>query len=87
MIELTPEQQQIIKHTVGLDNPSRHPRKKGDFYRNRFCAGEKHGEYPILKSLCDLGLMDHTEPQELFGADMIFYLTEAGLEVAKTYEK
>ena len=81
-MELTKGQIEVIKHTVGLD---RTPKQPKGFYRNRFSAGVNHFEYPILKSLVDLGLMEHSEPQEMFGGDMMFYLTIEGLKLAKTY--
>lgn len=81
-MELTKEQIDIIKHTVGLD---RTPKQPKGFYRNRFSASVNHFEYPILKSLVDLGLMEHSAPQESFGGDMMFYLTVEGLKLAKTY--
>ena len=81
-MELTKQQVNTIKHTVGLDiNPSQ---PKG-FYRNRFYANEKHFEYPILKSLISLGLMEHSEPQEMFNNNMMFSLTQNGLKIAKIY--
>jgi hypothetical protein len=81
-MELTQKQIDIIKHTVGLNNTPKQP--KG-FYRNRFSASITHTEYPILKSLVDLKLMEHSAPQEMFGGDMMFSLTIEGLKLAKTY--
>jgi hypothetical protein len=81
-MELTQKQIDIIKHTVGLD---RTPKQPKGFYRNRFSASVNHTDYPLLKSLVELGLMEHSKPQEMFGGDMMFYLTIDGLRLAKTY--
>jgi hypothetical protein len=81
---LTQKQIDIIKITVGLDVTPVQP--KG-FYKNKFIASEFHYEYPILKVLVDMGLMEHTPPDANFNGEMIFSLTIEGLKLAKTYSK
>jgi hypothetical protein len=81
---LTQKQIDIIKITVGLDVTPYQP--KG-FYKNKFLANEYHYEYPVLKSLVDLGLMEHSKPDKNFNDEMLFSLTLEGLKIAKTYSK
>jgi hypothetical protein len=82
MEELTQKQIDVIKHTVGLDRVSKQP--KG-FYRNRFFANEDHQDYSTLSSLVELDIMVHLKADEMFGGNMMFYLTPKGLKLAKTY--
>lgn len=83
-MNITQKQIQLIKITVGLDVTPSQP--KG-FYKNKFIASEYHYEYPDLKTLVDMGLMEHTAPDDNFNGEMIFSLTLQGLKLAKTYSK
>jgi len=79
---LTAVQLNLMKHSLGLDDSKKieNFKKTKDSYRNRFCAGEKHSDYPNLKVLCDMKLMDHSEPLESIGGIMYFYVTDKGIE-------
>jgi len=81
---LSQKQIDIIKITVGLDVTPSQP--KG-FYKNKFLASEYHYEYPVLMSLVDLKLMEHSKPNDNFNGEMLFSLTLEGLKIAKTYSK
>ena len=82
-LQLTSNQLQLLKHSLGLDYVDQKKintfKKTKDSYRNRFCAGESHDDYPNLKVLCDIGIMAHSEPQEMLAGDMYFYVTEKGI--------
>ena len=79
-LSLNPSQLNLLKHSLGLDDQKQIKafKKKKESYRNRFCAGEKHSDYPNLKILCDLKIMDHSAPQENMRGDMFFYVTDEG---------
>jgi len=83
-LALTAKHLDVLKHSLGIDYAKQKIiddfKEKKESYRNRFCAGEGHADYPILKSLCDMEIMDHSAPQESLGGDMYFYVTDKGIK-------
>lgn len=68
----------VVSHSLGISVAScqRSKRKRDkklpdDFYRNYFNASEGHSDMPILKALCERGLMFQ-------GAPDYYHVTEAG---------
>jgi len=59
------EQFKVVGHSLGINtyHAKLSERKKDkklpeEFYRNYYCAGEPHGNYPILESLVEKGYME-----------------------------
>lgn len=73
---LTPEQQHILLHTLGLD-------WKREPYRNYFVACPGHDDLPHLEALVAAGLMEQRRrPGFLPEDDAVFSTTDAGRELA-----
>jgi hypothetical protein len=70
MRDLTPEEHDLLRHTLGLSRAK-------ESYRNYFCAGPDHDELPVITTLIEPGAMkaSHTING---GRDTIFKATEAG---------
>ena len=72
--QLTDEERHIMEHATGWE--SRQP-----LYRNYFVTGEGTPDYPVVKKLCERGLMRQTRgPSEISGGMPIFAVTDAGIE-------
>lgn len=69
---LTPEQIQILQHTLGAD--SRYKKSQWGF-RNQYCTRPDDIE---LNKLVDMGLMNKGPASKLLGGDCYFWATEAG---------
>lgn len=72
-MELTKEQEHILRHSLGADSD-----RPG--YRNHFVSGEGTTDWPILQQLVELGLMI-SRPYQLAQNDTIFHVTENGQEL------
>lgn len=82
---MTKRQLEIVGHSLGINvyHAKRSKRKSDkrlpkDFYRNRFCAGESHDDYPVLKELERLGFMKIGSAIN-GGKDFLWYVTESGI--------
>ena len=90
-IELTKEEIKIMLHMIGYDNIQKHRRKKylktGDYYRNRFIAGDGHDDNPILFSLMEKGVVERFEyPLCNDAVSWCYWLNESGLQFIKNYQ-
>ena len=75
--ELTERERHIAEHTTGW--LSRWP-----LYRNHFCAGPSHDDWPTIQGLIERGLMRVSrEPSSLSGGDTVFCVTAIGIAVLK----
>lgn len=73
----TPQQIDLLHHTLGLRVDRREP------YRNYFVAGPGHHDMPDLEALESLGLMTRTRtPAFCNQSDIVFCTTEAGRALA-----
>lgn len=75
MDEVSQLELEILLHSLGLNHEDvREP------YRNYFVAGDGHSDMPLLKSLCDKGLMRREDrtPGFLEASDGLFLVTDAG---------
>ena len=70
----------IMKHTVGLDN---NPKQKGEFYRNRYIIKGCGDPFDSIIRLTNLGMMKAGEITN--DNDIVFYLTEKGLETVRKF--
>ena len=77
--EITHQEFTILGHCLGIHPYSaKLSRKKKDkklpeeFYRNYFCAGEKHSDLPILLTLQNKGFVEQRE------GTWYFHVTELG---------
>jgi hypothetical protein len=72
---MTPEQLQIIQHSLGVDQYG-----QGRQYRNHFVTEQTGRDGAICESLCAYGLMerDNRFPNELSGGSDCYHVTEAG---------
>ena len=66
MPEITNAHDDIMRHSLGHTG-----------YRNRFCAGQGHVDMPLLKDLCEAGLMAVGGTINK-GTSTLYYVTEAG---------
>lgn len=69
---MTECQIELGRHALGLPNP----RKTS--YRNHFCAGVSHSDYPHWMAMVKDGNATHRSGNQLSGGDDIFWLTKAG---------
>lgn len=68
----------ILRHALGLNYS-----KTSD--RNRFVTGEGSTDYETCQELVEEGLMKRFGPNELFGGDYCYVVTDAGkLEAMRT---
>jgi hypothetical protein len=65
----------ILRHSLGL-NYGREP------YRNHFVTGEGSTDYPHCKALVEAGLMTRQKGGALTGGDDVFFVTDAGKQIA-----
>lgn len=74
MSELTSEEKHVLEHSTGW--LSREP-----LFRNHFCAGPGHSDYPTIEALIGRGLMRVArQPSELSGGDFVYAVTASGIE-------
>jgi len=66
----------LARHALGLDG------KRKESYRNRFVAGESHGDYGAWMDMCKKGLAVRIDNRATFGGDWLFVLTRDGAEQA-----
>jgi hypothetical protein len=75
--EVTDRERHILEHSTGW--LSRWP-----LYRNHFCAGPSHDDWPTIQALIERGLMKVSrEPSELSGSDTVFCVTAIGIAALK----
>jgi hypothetical protein len=73
----TPYQISLLHHTLGLSEQRR------ESYRNHFVAGHGHSDMRHLEALEQAGFMERrATPKFLDTGDIVFAVTDAGLEVA-----
>lgn len=70
-MNLTENQIEIIRHTIGLDRSSRS-------YRNRYIASAGHHNFDDLESLVKCGAMEKYDGSGLFGKSSIYIATKSG---------
>lgn len=77
--EITEHEFKILGHCLGIDpKTNKLSKKKKDkklpeeFYRNYFCAGEKHSDLPTLLTLQNKGFIEQRE------GTWYFHVTELG---------
>lgn len=74
---MTPEQQELARHALGLDG------RRGMSYRNRFVTGPGCTDYPTWMEMVHAGLAVRRDGAKLpFGGDDLFHLTRDGAEAA-----
>lgn len=71
MMTMNIEQQDILRHALGLGRSDRE-------YRNHFVTGPGSTDYPHCEALVKAGFMTRREGSELSGGDLIYLVTEAG---------
>lgn len=77
MTKPTPEQLDILQHTIGVRADMRVP------YRNRYLAGPGHHANAHLEALVLAGLMTKREPPKFCDpTDVLYMCTEAGQQAA-----
>ena len=74
MSDLTKNQIDILKHTVGFDSGT-------PFYRNHFVAGEGHYDMPDIKILVEADMMIERKAPSWMNDDPVFLVTEKGKEL------
>lgn len=82
---------EILGHSLGVNlYHAKQSGKKNDkklpkeFYRNRFCAGEGHDDFPTLQSLEKMGYM--AQGQKINeGRDTLWFVTEEGKKRLREY--
>lgn len=80
MIDIEPEQIEILRHALGLRLGARE-------FRNHFVTGPGSVDYPHCETLVEAGLMTRREGTALSGGDQVYYVTEAGKAVARKQAK
>jgi hypothetical protein len=78
---MTPEQLQILQHSLGLDQYGQCEMRDGYYPRNYFCAGYNDAE--TCRSLVALGYMAEYQASELTGGDPLFRVTKQGENAVK----
>lgn len=74
---MTPEQRELARHALGFPNKTRKS------YRNHFCAGKDHRDYPEWMKMVENDLAKrHEGNYSLTGGDFVFILTTYGAELA-----
>lgn len=71
---MTPEQIQILQHSLGADEYGR-----GTRWRNHFCTGEGSDDHPHCMALVEQGFMTRRAAVKLYGGDDLFHVTDAGI--------
>ena len=67
----------VMEHATGW-------RSKRPLYRNHFCAGPDHEDWPVLQELCVRGLMRVSMSAEpALGGQSVFTVTEQGIAKLK----
>ena len=86
-LPLSFEQVEILGHSLGVNvlhakNSTKKKDKKlpKEFYRNRFCAGEDHDDFPTLQSLEKMGYMAQFAKINS-GRDTLWYVTDEGIKI------
>lgn len=69
---MTKNQTELARHALGL------PNKQHTSYRNHFCAGSGHSDYPEWIAMVEQGDASHRKGNDLSGGDDIFWLTAKG---------
>lgn len=75
---MSPEQLQILRHSLGLDQAG-----NGHAYRNHYVTGEGSTDHPVCMELVEGGFMEKRRPSELTGGDDLFILTAFGKAAAR----
>ena len=70
---MTPNQLQILQHSLGLDQYG-----QGRMYRNYFCSGDGCDPDPHCKALVELGFMGIYRKRAFCENCTDYYVTEAG---------
>ena len=73
---MTENQRELARHALGL------PNKQRTSYRNHFCAGAGHSDYPEWVVMVEQGDATHRNGSDLSGGDDVFCLTEKGANSA-----
>ena len=73
---MTEKQRELARHALGLPNKTR------TSYRNHFCAGAEHSDYPEWVAMVEQGDAIHREGSVLSGGDDWFWLTDKGAMAA-----
>ncbi|KIJ00446.1 hypothetical protein ST27_10110 [Xanthomonas phaseoli pv. phaseoli] len=73
MRDLTPEELDVLRHSLGTGENGRNPS-----YRNHFVTGEGSTDHPTCMQLVDLGLMQRRSGNALSGGDDVFTVTATG---------
>lgn len=73
---MSPEQRNLARHTLGLDNPD----AKGRSYRNRFYANRGHQSWDPLHDMVGEGWMNLEDTPN--GKQTLFWLTTRGAMLA-----
>lgn len=73
---MTDRQLELARHALGLRNG------KKVSYRNFFCAGREHQDWPDWYAMWIAGFAHHRIHVPHFGGDDIFHLTRKGAEAA-----
>jgi hypothetical protein len=69
---MTSSQRSIARHMLGLPNRQRRS------YRNRFCAGEGHDDYPTLLAMMEAGYLGRVAAKRMRTVEDMWFLTEEG---------
>lgn len=84
---MTDKELGIAGHTLGINvyhakrsKLKRDKKLPKEFYRNFFCGGEGHHDYPTLVSLEQKGYMERGES---FDKQTVFWVTDAGKDAFK----
>jgi len=82
-MELTDTHLHILRHSLGLNSKG-----YGYPYRNIFCAGPGHRDYPTLKDLVQSGhmVLGSTQSNAFSSGSEFYHVTEKGLTVAQVQE-
>lgn len=76
MTPITKNQQDILRHALGIEQARRE-------YRNHFVTGPGSDDYADCESLVAAGLMIKRAGSVLSGGDPIYLVTDAGRAVAR----
>jgi hypothetical protein len=73
---MTPEQKEIARHMLGLPNKQRRS------YRNRFCGGEGHSDYPILIAMQEQGYLMRVPAKRMSTVEDMWFLAPFAARLA-----
>lgn len=81
---LTPAERHVMEHALAWNHPATRKNRRRSFWRNHFVTGPGSDDWATLQALCGRGLMRVTRaPSDLSGADAVFGVTEAGVDVLR----